>query len=147
MSTLSELLSRRNFWQPKSLGPLETQVLDVLWNKGECSVREVLGHIDRPLAYTTVMTTLDRMFKKGVLTRTMADRSFRYAPCDPRFGREGSGASNAFFSQNAREMLVSHLLDTVCEYDKTLLDELERHIAERRRQDELQAVNLAEVQK
>ena len=42
-------------------------MLDVLWSKGECSVREVLGHLERPLAYTTVMTTLDRMFKKGLL--------------------------------------------------------------------------------
>ncbi len=146
MSTFSDLLSRRNFWQPRSLGPLETQVLDVLWRQGQCSVREVLGHIERPLAYTTVMTTLDRMFKKGLLTRTMADRSFRYAPCDARYVRDGSGDRNAVFSQSAREMLVSHLLDTVCEYDKTLLDELERHIAERRRQHESQAAAIAEVQ-
>ena len=77
----------------------------------------------------------------------MADRSFRYAPCDPRYGQQGTASASALFTQNAREQLVSHLLDTVCEYDKTLLDELERHIAERRRQDEPQTEVVAEVQK
>ena len=138
MTSLSDLLLRRNPWRSQHLGPLESEVLHVLWSKGESSVRDVLNYLDRPLAYTTVMTTLDRLFKKGLLDRHMADRSFRYVASNP-----GAPAA-APVNQTARELLVSHLLDTVCEYDETLLDELERNIAERRRQIDRQAAeNLA----
>ena len=145
MSTLSELLSRKGFWRSQTLGPLETQVLDVLMSKGECSVRDVLNAMSRPLAYTTVMTTLDRLFKKGLLERHMADRSFRYVPCEPRL-RMANSSPFSLNSPSARAMLVSHLLDTVCEYDKTLLDELERNIAERRRQYDEEPATALEVQ-
>ena len=129
---LSQLFSRRNLFQQPNLGPLESDVLRVLWNKGESTVRDVLEALDRPLAYTTVMTTLDRLFKKGLLDRHKSERSFRYVP-------SGRSLSTGNLSDGAtRELLISHLLDTVCEYDETLLDELERNIAERRRQIESQ---------
>jgi predicted transcriptional regulator len=134
MSTLSDLLSRKSLWRPQNLGPLESEVLRILSINGEGSVRDVLNQLDRPLAYTTVMTTLDRLFKKGLLDRHMADRSFRYVPSDQRLRRAQSESPSLFHSQSARELLVSQLLDTVCEYDETLLDELERKISERRSQ-------------
>src|SRR5438128_8928980 len=49
------------------LGPLEITVMEILWQRGESNVRDVAEKLDRPLAYTTVMTTLDRLFKKGLL--------------------------------------------------------------------------------
>jgi len=137
MRTLSDLLAGRSANRGPSLGRLEAEVLRVLWAQGESSVRDVLGHLSRPLAYTTVMTTLDRLFKKGMLDRHMADRTFRYVPCVPRREAAEQAPSAVFHSQAARELLVSHLVDTVCEYDETLLDELEKSIAERRRQYEL----------
>ena len=48
------------------LGPLEIQVMEVVWGSGESSVRDVVEKLDSKLAYTTVMTTLDRLFKKGL---------------------------------------------------------------------------------
>ena len=62
------------------LGPLEIQVMEVLWNGGERSVRDVAEQLDRKLAYTTVMTTLDRLFKKGLLDRQKSERAFLYTP-------------------------------------------------------------------
>ena len=133
MRPLSELFSKVSPMRSPTLGRLESEVLRVLWGKGESSVREVMEHLDRPLAYTTVMTTLDRLFKKGLLERHMVDRSFRYVACIPR--REPQVAGLGMFQPQAtRDLLVSHLLDTVCAYDESLLDELERNIAERRRQ-------------
>lgn len=123
-----------------TLGRLESEVLRVLWGKGESSVREVMEHLDRPLAYTTVMTTLDRLFKKGLLERHMAERSFRYVACIPRREPQPPG-TGLFQPQATRDLLVSHLLDTVCAYDESLLDELERNIAERRRQLESRTSN------
>ena len=54
---------------PQPLGPLEVTVMEILWARGESNVRDVVDRLDRPLAYTTVMTTLDRLFKKGLLLR------------------------------------------------------------------------------
>ena len=52
------------------LGPLEIRVMEVLWTAGQSSVRDVVEKLERKLAYTTVMTTLDRLFKKGMLDQT-----------------------------------------------------------------------------
>ena len=67
------------------LGPLELELMQILWSRGESNVRDVVCRLDRSLAYTTVMTTLDRLYKKGFLDRRMPDRAFVYSP---RFSRE-----------------------------------------------------------
>src|SRR3974390_1248560 len=66
--------------EPQPLGPLEVTVMEILWTRGESNVRDVVDRLDRPLAYTTVMTTLDRLFKKGLLSRRKFDRAFIYSP-------------------------------------------------------------------
>ena len=70
-----------------ALGDLEREVMTQLWNAGEpLTVRRVheLLSRDRELAYTTVMTVLDRLAKKGVVTQQRADRAYRYAPAQTR---------------------------------------------------------------
>src|ERR1039457_3370791 len=62
------------------LGPLEVTVMEILWARGDSNVRDVVDRLGRPLAYTTVMTTLDRLFKKGLLQRRKCDRAFFYSP-------------------------------------------------------------------
>src|SRR5258708_20611413 len=63
-----------------ALGRLEAVVMQILWDQGENSVRDVIRRLRRPLAYTTVMTTLDRLFKKGLLNRRKRERAFFYSP-------------------------------------------------------------------
>src|SRR6267378_853192 len=65
--------------QPFSLGRLEFRLMQILWSRGESNVRDVIQQLDRPLAYTTVMTTLDRLYKKGFLGRRMPERAFLYS--------------------------------------------------------------------
>jgi predicted transcriptional regulator len=70
-----------------ALGDLEREVMTQLWNAGEpLTVRRVHESLsrDRDLAYTTVMTVLDRLAKKGVVTQQRADRAYRYAPAQTR---------------------------------------------------------------
>jgi len=70
-----------------ALGDLEREVMTQLWNAGEpLTVRQVHERLsrDRELAYTTVMTVLDRLAKKGVVTQQRADRAYRYAPAQTR---------------------------------------------------------------
>ena len=62
------------------LGSLEAQVMEVLWTRGECKVRDVMRTLDRDLAYTTVMTTLDRLFRKKLLDRRKSSRAYIYSP-------------------------------------------------------------------
>ena len=57
------------------LGPLEVTVMEILWARGEANVRDVVDRLHRPLAYTTIMTTLDRLYKKGLLARRKSDRA------------------------------------------------------------------------
>jgi predicted transcriptional regulator len=62
-----------------TLGPLERQIMEILWRKKECSVRDVMVRLHDPKAYTTVMTTLSRLFTRGLATRIRIDRKFVYS--------------------------------------------------------------------
>ncbi len=62
--------------------PLELLCLKALWTLGQGNVREVQRVVSesRPLAYTTIMTVLDRLVRKGKLARSKSGRAFVYAP-------------------------------------------------------------------
>ncbi len=62
--------------------PLELLCLNALWTLGEANVRDVQEIVvrTRPLAYTTIMTVLDRLVRKGKLTRRKHGRAFVYRP-------------------------------------------------------------------
>jgi predicted transcriptional regulator len=122
-----------------SLGRLELQLMEILWANGECNVRDASQHLDRHLAYTTVMTTLDRLYKKGLLERRMPERAYLYSP---RYSREVWERRKASLlmagllrrTNHSRELLVSSFLDAVGEHDDALLDELERKIRKKRKE-------------
>lgn len=121
------------------LGPLEMEIMDVLWTRGRSNVRDVVQHVRRPLAYTTVMTTLDRLFKKNLLRREKHDRAFFYLPALSREDwdqmRAGVWVSGFLSAPKASgESLISCLVDAVGEYDQALLDQLERQISLKRRE-------------
>ncbi len=61
--------------------PLELLCLRTLWSLGEANVREVRDVVaqSRPLAYTTIMTVLDRLVRKGLIARRKSGRAFVYA--------------------------------------------------------------------
>jgi predicted transcriptional regulator len=66
--------------------PLELACLKALWSLQEGNVRAVqqLVALSRPLAYTTIMTVLDRLVRKGKLTRRKVGRAFVYSPVASR---------------------------------------------------------------
>lgn len=137
---LKNRLSRGpNLSQALALGNLELELMEILWLHGENSVRDVVPRLSRPLAYTTVMTTLDRLFKKGLLDRHKSDRAFVYSPSFSRQEWERRRAGNlvaGFLAgpNPSRELLLSCLLDAVGEHDATLLDDLEKKIRTRRKE-------------
>jgi len=122
-----------------ALGSLERQVLEETWRRGEVSVRDIHRAFDERIAYTTLMTTLDRLFKKKLLQRRKDGRAFLYA----------ASVSQADFDRGIKEDVVEGLLghgadgvepvlacivDTVSERDRELLDELDRLVQEKKRE-------------
>lgn len=65
-----------------SLGPLEREVMNCLWNHKETTVRQVYECLNkrRKIAYTTVMTILFRLNKKGVVKRNKTGKAYAYVP-------------------------------------------------------------------
>ena len=71
----------------RQFGELEAVVMDLLWSsEAPLTVRAVLERIDRepPLAYTTVLTVMDNLHRKGFLSREREGRAFQYWPAKDR---------------------------------------------------------------
>ncbi len=111
-------------------------MLDALWARGTATVRELVAESCGDLAYTTVMTTLDRLFKKAFLTRSEEGRAFRYTP---RFSRDqlrreaaGHVLEQLLDSSPASSVPLSFLVEMLSERDAQLLDDLGK-LVERKR--------------
>ena len=120
-------------------GTLELRVLEALWKKGtEASVRDVLDAFPQA-AYTTVMTTMERLHRKGVLERRKDGRAFLYRPISSRDEMERGLVTRALeplLRGGQAQPILSCLVDEVSRHDERLLDELERLVREKRRQQE-----------
>ena len=120
------------------LGPLEQRLLEALWARGSATVRELLEDGNDDLAYTTLMTTLDRLFKKKVLTRQAEGRAFRYAPRYTREELHREAAGDAFRrlldASPGASVPLSYLVEILTERDAHLLDDLWQVVESKRRQ-------------
>ena len=120
------------------LGPLEMQLLRVIWKRHSTTVRELLDSGETTCAYTTVMTTLDRLHKKGLLERSPEGRAFRYTASLSRHDFDGQNVRNAirkFLGASSPALApLSFLVDAVSEHDAKLLDSLEAAIEQKRRE-------------
>jgi predicted transcriptional regulator len=78
-------MARRRGNAEGSLGPLEGEAMNALWRSGEpLTVRQLLEQLNtgrtQPLAYTTVMTVMNRLTEKGALRRERRGRGYAYEP-------------------------------------------------------------------
>ncbi len=120
-----------------ALGRLERAVMDTMWRGGDFAVRDVQGALSRPVAYTTVMTTLDRLYKKGLVLRRREGRAFVYTAALKRHELETTmttGLINGLLSDGpgAARPFLSNLVDAVGDTHDELLDDLERLVREKR---------------
>jgi len=120
------------------LGPFEQQLLQELWSQGSATVRELLADGRIHQAYTTVMTTVDRLYKKGLLDRVVEGRAFRYTP---RHSPEELQRVTAL--ESIRQLLgsgdasllpLSYLVEALSSHDAQLLDELQLLVEQKRRE-------------
>ena len=119
-------------------GALEIRVLEALWARPDGqTVKELLPQFSG-IAYTTLMTTLDRLHRKGILAREKVGRAYVYRPRETREellkGLAGD-ALEAVFGPRARGIkpILSFFVDTVSGEDRESLAALERLVDERRR--------------
>jgi predicted transcriptional regulator len=120
------------------LGPLEERLLESLWSRGHATVRELIERECHDLAYTTVMTTLDRLFKKNLLSRDAEGRAFRYVPLVTREQLHREAAGEAFRqlldASPAASLPLSYLVEIVTARDVQLLNDLRQLVEAKRRE-------------
>lgn len=83
-------------------GELEAQIMDAVWEIGEPTVADVCARLGEDYNYKTVMTVMNRLVDKGILSRQRIGRAFSYAPCTSR---------DAFLAQVSRNVMESLLED------------------------------------
>lgn len=118
------------------LGELEQRVMEVLWNESPLAVRDVqarLGH--GKLAYTTVMTTLDRLFKKKLLARAKVGLAFEYRPAIDReeYQRRVVEAAVGPLLEDGSPAVLAAFVDLAAGISEKNLEQLSKLIAERKR--------------
>lgn len=120
-----------------ALGPLEEQVMRVICASGRATVRDVVLSTNHQFAYTTVMSTMDRLYHKGLLRRETDRKAFVYYPVmtgrqlEAQFARDLIAAFLACGENSSG--LAKALVDSLSAYDADLLEEVEHEIRARRR--------------
>lgn len=96
------------------MGPLETAVMQRIWDAVEPqSVREVQEQIstERSFAYTTVMTVMDNLHKKGLLERSRKGRAYLYSPKQSREEYTASVLGNVLSDGGDRRGVLMHFVE------------------------------------
>src|SRR5215468_10036368 len=119
------------------LGSLETALMELVWRLGECSVRQLHERSAPQLAYTTIMTTVDRLYKKGLLTRSRVGKAYVYAPrmAGHTYREQVAEHLISMAVQNGRRdnLVLSCFGDTVSETDLQMLDRLDQLVKAKRK--------------
>ena len=108
----------------RQFGELEAVIMDRLWDRGRPAlVREVLDDLrkDRPLAYTTVMTVMENLHRKGWLRRDRDGRAWRYEPTGSRSGYTAALMSDALATSTDRRTALAHFVLQMSPHDAELL--------------------------
>lgn len=98
----------------QTLTPLELQIMQVLWEAGASTVAEVQSHLQAELAYTTVQTMLNVLWRKHKVKRVPEGRAYRYEPVVTR-ERATGGALRDLVSRmfgGSSEALLMAMVDT-----------------------------------
>jgi len=119
------------------LGALESEMMERIWRSGETSVRDVHAEFAQRLAYTTVMTTMDRLYKKGMLQRRKVGKAFLYVAALTEQAYQERLTHHLFGmvlhdGKNSGAVL-SNFVDAVSDTDEKLLDSLDQLVKAKRR--------------
>lgn len=75
-----------NSMKKQTFGPLERKIMEIIWNQKEATVYSVVEELskEKKLAYTTVMTVMARLAKKGILKRKKEGKTYKYTPAQSK---------------------------------------------------------------
>ncbi|MGV0838366.1 BlaI/MecI/CopY family transcriptional regulator [Mycolicibacterium thermoresistibile] len=114
----------------RGFGELEAVVMDVLWSRSEpTTVRSVHDELiaQRQIAYTTVMSTMDNLFRKGWLTREKVGLAYEYRPVMSREEHSAKLMRTVFESGGDSELILNFFLEQMTDDDSAKL----RHVIQR----------------
>src|SRR6476646_10245199 len=110
----------------RQFGELEAVIMDRLWEQGRpMLVREMVEDLrgERPLAYTTVMTVMENLHRKGWLRRERDRRAWRYEPTGSRSGYTAALMSDALATSPDHRTALAHFALQMSPHDAGLLRE------------------------
>ncbi|HEX4432919.1 MAG TPA: BlaI/MecI/CopY family transcriptional regulator [Frankiaceae bacterium] len=108
----------------RPFGDLEAAIMDRLWDRDDPAlVREIVDelHDERPLAYTTVMTVMENLHRKGWLRREREGRAWRYEPTGSRSGYTAQLMNEALGTSTDRRNALAHFVLQMSPHDAALL--------------------------
>ncbi|MGH2736319.1 MAG: BlaI/MecI/CopY family transcriptional regulator [Actinomycetota bacterium] len=130
------MTARRRHTLAEVLGPLEAEVMEVVWDQGEVTVRDVHHSLKakRSIAYTTVMTTLGRLTDKGLLQRVENQPAHHYRPIVTREQYASSTVKSVvdWLVSHFPDPAVSYIVDRVEEEDEQVIERLRAAIEQRK---------------
>ncbi|WP_211323371.1 BlaI/MecI/CopY family transcriptional regulator [Amycolatopsis palatopharyngis] len=103
------------------LGALEAQVMDVLWDHGPATIREVIEHLPSEPAYTTIATVLSNLDRKHLVTITRQNRSTRYTARTNRHEHAAQLMEQVLQASRDRAASILQFVDSMPENDLDLL--------------------------
>lgn len=120
----------------EALGRLETSVMALVWRHAPVTAREICDRMNgkKERAYTTIMTTMDRLHRKGLLVREKDGLAWRYSPAMSKaeFERAAADALAAGILSAHGEVGLAAFVDAAA-VDDALLERLARLVSERRK--------------
>ena len=114
-----------------ALGDLEVQVMRRIWARAEpVTVRDVLSDLqqERAIAYTTVMTVMDNLRKKGWLRRQAEGRAYRYAPLVAAEEYSAGLMRQALAASSDRPAVLMHFIEELSADEADVLEEAYRRL-------------------
>ena len=129
--------ARRKHTLAEVLGPLENEIMEVVWAKGDVTVRDVHETLQqkRSIAYTTVMTTLGRLSDKGFLRRIEDQPAHHYSAIVSRDDYASSTVKSVvdWLVDHFPDPAMAYFVDRVEEEDDAVIDRLREAIEQRKR--------------
>jgi len=118
-------------------GPLESKIMDILWNRNESSIKEVqlILEKEKPINFNTVMTVMNRLVEKNILTKRLEGRTSLFKPLTTKedFINNQSKKLTENLLDEFGGLVVNHMLDSLKEVDDNLLQKLEQKLEQLKR--------------
>lgn len=103
------------------LGPLEEQIMNLLWDSQTVSIREVMDTLPQSPAYTTVATVMQNLQRKGLVDPQKRGRAVRYVPLISREEHSAALMRHALESSSDRAASILHFVQDISDEERALL--------------------------